>query len=192
MTDASTFAWQPVARSLPVARAADWLPDLLQPDLDVVFVGTAAGRRSADVGHYYAGAGNRFWSTLHHVGITRRAFAPEDDASLMDLGIGFTDLSKVGYGADDKITKDQIDLDRFERSLRIYQPRAIAFTGKKAASLWLKRRTDRIRYGSQRPRDNLPHVFVLCSPSGAARRYWRLDSWHELADWLRATRPWRF
>ena len=54
-------------------------------DLDVVFVGTAAGRRSADVGHYYAGAGNRFWSTLHHVGITRRAFAPEDDASLMVL-----------------------------------------------------------------------------------------------------------
>ncbi|MGZ5822698.1 MAG: mismatch-specific DNA-glycosylase [Hyphomicrobium sp.] len=192
MTDASIFAWQPVARPLPVARAADRLPDLLQPDLDVVFVGTAAGRRSADIGHYYTGAGNRFWSTLHHVGITRRAFAPEDDASLMDLGIGFTDLSKVGYGADDKITKDQIDLDRFERSLRIYQPRAIAFTGKKAASLWLKRRTDRIRYGSQRPRDNLPQEFVLCSPSGAARRYWRLDPWHELADWLRATRPWRF
>ncbi len=147
MVDASTFAWQPVARPLPVARTADWLPDLLQPDLDVVFVGTAAGRRSADIGHYYAGAGNRFWSTLHHVGITRREFAPEDDASLMDLGIGFTDLSKVGCGADDKITKDQIDLDRFERSLRIYQPRAIAFTGKKAASLWLKRRSDRIRYG---------------------------------------------
>ena len=71
MTDASTFAWQPVARPLPVARTADWLPDLLQPDLDVVFVGTAAGRRSADVGHYYVGAGNRFWSTLHHVGIAR-------------------------------------------------------------------------------------------------------------------------
>jgi hypothetical protein len=35
-------------------------------------------------------------------------------------------------------------------------------------------------------------VFVLCSPSSAARRYWRLDSWHELADWLRATRPRRF
>ena len=70
--------------------------------------------------------------------------------------------------------------------------RAVDFTGKKAASLWLKRRSDRIRYGGQRQRDNLPQVFVLCSPSGAARRYWRLDSWHELADWLRATRPWRF
>jgi hypothetical protein len=35
MTDASTFAWQPVARPLPVAYMADWLPDLLQPDPDV-------------------------------------------------------------------------------------------------------------------------------------------------------------
>lgn len=41
MTDASTFAWQPVARPLAVARMADWLPNLLQPD--------------PDVGHYYAG-----------------------------------------------------------------------------------------------------------------------------------------
>jgi double-stranded uracil-DNA glycosylase len=105
MADVGTLAWQIVAGPPPVARTADRLPDLLQPDLDVVFVGTAAGRRSADVGHYYAGAGNRFWSTLHHVGITRREFAPEDDASLMDLGIGFTDLSKVGCGADDKIAK---------------------------------------------------------------------------------------
>jgi TDG/mug DNA glycosylase family protein len=93
---------------------------------------------------------------------------------------------------DDQIAKDQFDLARFERMLRDFSPRAIAFTGKTAASLWLKRRTNRIAYGRQRPRDNFPAVFVLCSPSGAARRYWRLNPWHELADWLRATQPWRF
>ena len=35
-------------------------------------------------------------------------------------------------------------------------------------------------------------VFVLPSPSAAARRYWKVEPWQELADWLRATAPWRF
>jgi len=38
------------------------LPDVLAANLDVVFCGTAAGKRSAEVGMYYAGPGNRFWT----------------------------------------------------------------------------------------------------------------------------------
>jgi G:T/U-mismatch repair DNA glycosylase len=37
------------------------LPDVLQPDLKVVFCGTAAGTQSAQAGAYYAGRGNYFW-----------------------------------------------------------------------------------------------------------------------------------
>ena len=54
------------------------LPDQLQPHLRLVFVGTAAGQRSADMGHYYAGPGNRFWRTLHEVGITPRRYEPHE------------------------------------------------------------------------------------------------------------------
>ncbi len=69
-----------------------------------------------------------------------------------------------------------------------YQPRAIAFTSKKAASLWLRRRTDRIAYGRQKRRPaDFCEVFVLPSPSSAARRYWKIEPWRDLADWLRAT-----
>src|SRR2546427_10087333 len=49
------------------------LPDLLAPSLRVVFVGTAAGRESA-AKCYYAGRGNRFWRTLHEVGLTPRLY----------------------------------------------------------------------------------------------------------------------
>jgi len=192
MTDAGTFAWQPVARPLPLARAPEKLPDLLRPDLDAVFVGTAASSRSAQLGHYYAGPGNRFWRTLHEVGITPCEFAPREDARLLDLGIGLTDVSKTGCGMDHQIGHSEFDPLGFEDKMRRLQPRAIAFTGKTAASLWLRRRTSRIGYGRQRPRESFPAVFVLSSPSGAARRYWQLGSWHELADWLRATQPWRF
>jgi double-stranded uracil-DNA glycosylase len=169
------------------------LPDVLRDNLDVVFVGTAAGRRAAEIGVYYAHPGNYFWRTLWHVGLTPRRFAPQDFAKLRDVGIGFTDLSKSGCGMDHEIAAETFDLAAFEAKMRQHQPRAVAFTSKKAASLWLHRRTDRIAYGRQKRRPEIPfEVFVLPSPSAAARRYWRLEPWHELADWLRATRPWRF
>jgi double-stranded uracil-DNA glycosylase len=169
------------------------LPDTLRDNLDVVFVGTAAGRRSAEVGIYYAHGGNYFWPTLWQVGMTPRRFAPQDFARLQDLGIGFTDLSKFGCGMDHDVSITRDDLAAFTEKMRAHTPRAIAFTSKKAASLWLRRRTDRIRYGQQKRRpSDMSEVFVLPSPSSAARRYWNIAPWHELSDWLRATRPWRY
>ena len=164
------------------------LPDLLAPDLRVIFVGTAAGKRSAELGHYYAGRGNRFWCTLHEVGLTPRLFEPSDFRKLLPLGIGLTDMSKLGTGMDHQIASHEFDVEQFVASVRRYRPRAIAFTSKKAASIWLgKGATHAIVYGRQtkRPAD-FPEVFVLPSPSGAARSYWSVAPWQELADWLKA------
>ena len=52
------------------------LPDVLAPGLRAVFCGTAAGTKSAIAGAYYAGPGNKFWPTLHAIGLTPRRFAP--------------------------------------------------------------------------------------------------------------------
>jgi len=76
------------------------LPDLLAPNLRVVFVGTAAGRHSAEVGAYYAGRGNRFWPTLREIGLTPRLFEPREFRDLLALGIGLTDMSKLRAGMD--------------------------------------------------------------------------------------------
>lgn len=72
------------------------LPDQLRPSLRLVFVGTAASTRSAAVGHYYAHPGNRFWRAIHEAGITPRRYRPDEFGGLIELGIGFTDLSKSG------------------------------------------------------------------------------------------------
>ncbi len=164
------------------------LPDLLAPSLRVVFVGTAASRRSAQLEHYYAGPGNRFWRTLHEVGLTPRRLAPAEFRNLLALGIGLTDMSKQGSGRDHQIARNQFDPDRFEAAMRRYRPRAIAFTSKKAASVWLRKcGTGAIAYGRQPSvTPDFPEVFVLPSPSGAARSYWSLAPWRELADWVRA------
>jgi double-stranded uracil-DNA glycosylase len=174
---------------MPIEDAVEKLPDLLRDGLKLVFVGTAAGQRSADVGHYYAHPGNRFWRTIHETGITPRQYHPHEFPSLLDLRIGFTDMCKSGAGMDDTALKFPIDVPAFREKMQQYQPKTIAFTSKKAASLFYGRPTKTIALGRQ-PQDqnspqDFPHVFVLASPSGAASGHWSVRPWQELADWVR-------
>lgn len=162
------------------------LPNLLGCDLHVIFVGTAAGKRSAKEGHYYAHPGNRFWLTLHEIGLTPRMFEPSEFRELLPLGIGLTDMSKHGCGMDRDVKDHEFDPKQFEDNVRRYRPRTIAFTSKKAASIWLgKSATRAITYGRQ-PEclADFPEVFVLPSPSGAARSHWDIAPWQQLADWI--------
>jgi TDG/mug DNA glycosylase family protein len=162
------------------------LPDQLQNDLRLVFVGTAASQRSADLGHYYAHPGNRFWRAIHQVGITPRRYEPHEFPALLPLGIGFTDLCKLGAGMDHTALTSPIDVAGFRDKMRRYRPAAIAFTSKKAASLFYGRPTTAIELGRQPPLDGFPTVFVLASPSGAASGSWSIKPWQELADSIRA------
>ena len=76
------------------------LPDLLQPGLKLVICGSAAGAKSAALGAYYAGPGNKFWRILHESGLTPRRLAPAEFPELLAHGIGLTDLAKAYAGAD--------------------------------------------------------------------------------------------
>jgi TDG/mug DNA glycosylase family protein len=166
---------------------ASRLPDLLRRNLRLVFVGTAASTRSAEVGHYYAHPGNRFWRALHEAGITPRRCQPGEFAALIALGIGFTDLSKSGAGMDRQIAAETIDVPGFRAKIEKYRPRTIAFTSKKAASLFYGRPSAAIALGRQ-PRDvSLPEIFVLPSPSGAASGHWTIEPWRDLAAWIAAS-----
>lgn len=162
----------------------DRLPDQLQRHLRLVFVGTAAGQRSAELGHYYAHPGNRFWRTIHQIGLTPRRYQPHEFAALLALGIGFTDLCKVGVGMDHEALKAGVDVPAFLEKMRRYRPATIAFTSKKAASLFYGRPTKKIALGRQPPLADFPVVFVLASPSGAASGAWSLQPWQELADYV--------
>ncbi|RQH13287.1 mismatch-specific DNA-glycosylase [Bradyrhizobium sp. RP6] len=162
------------------------LPDLLRPNLRLVFVGTAASTRSAELGHYYAHPGNRFWRAIHEAGITPRRYQPSEFASLIALGIGFTDLCKTSAGMDHQIAAETIDVPGFRAKIETYRPRTIAFTSKKAASLFYGRPSAAIALGRQARDASLPEMFVLPSPSGAASGHWTLEPWRELAAWIAA------
>ena len=162
----------------------DRLPDQLHLHLRLVFVGTAASTRSASVGHYYAHPGNRFWRALHEAGITPRRYQPAEFRALLELGIGFTDLSKSGAGMDHQIERQSFDVIGFRTKIETYRPKTIAFTSKKAASLFYTRPTNLITLGRQPSESGFPDVFVLPSPSGAASGHWTLQPWRDLAAWI--------
>ncbi|WP_036028489.1 mismatch-specific DNA-glycosylase [Bradyrhizobium yuanmingense] len=162
------------------------LPDQLRPNIRLVFVGTAASTRSAELGHYYAHPGNRFWRALHEAGITPRRYQPGEFASLIALGIGFTDLCKTGAGMDHQIAAGTFDVPGFRAKMEKYRPRTIAFTSKKAASLFYGRPSAAIAPGRQARDGSWPETFVLPSPSGAASGHWTLEPWRELAKWIAA------
>ena len=70
------------------------LPDHLREGLDLLFVGLNPSQYSAEVGHYFANPHNRFWPAFNLSGLVGRQVTAEEDATLLDDGIGFTDVAK--------------------------------------------------------------------------------------------------
>jgi double-stranded uracil-DNA glycosylase len=162
------------------AKDSEYLvPDLLAPRLKLVFCGTAPSRASVAAGAYYAKPGNRFWPTLHAVGITPHRYSPLDFPQLLTLGIGLTDLCKIHSGVDSQLPDDAFDVDAFEKKMQHHQPRIIAFTSKNAAQSYLQMP---VSYGAHSTKLGESRLFVLSSPSGLATRYFDIDVWRALAD----------
>ena len=159
----------------------DRLPDQLQPDLRLVFAGTAASERSAATGQYYAHPGNRFWPALHAIGLTPRLYQPHEYPALLDLGIGFADLCKQGAGMDHVALKAGVDVDGFVAKFHSYRPRMVAFTSKKAASLFYGRPTPLIALGKQPAREANPKENKQTTHTNTASGAWTLKPWLELA-----------
>ena len=130
------------------------------------------------MGAYYAGPGNAFWPTLAEVGFTPRRLQPLEFREVLSYGIGLTDLCKTRSGSDVEVGTDAFDVPRLVRNLEAHRPDWIALTSKNAARGALGRAAD---YGEQPERLGPSRVYVLPSPSGAARGHWDIEPWRELA-----------
>ena len=158
------------------------LPDVLSEGLKVVFCGTAAGARSAQVGAYYAGPGNKFWKTLFQIGLTPRLLEPGEFRLLPQYGLGLTDIAKTYSGADSGLRRMHFDAESLRQKIESASPTVVAFNGKKAARSFYA--TD-VPYGIQHEKlAVLTTVFVLPSTSGAASGFWDVAYWVQLAAFL--------
>ncbi|MDJ0946057.1 MAG: mismatch-specific DNA-glycosylase [Kiloniellales bacterium] len=154
------------------------LPDVLDHGLRIVFCGSAAGRVSAERGAYYAGPGNRFWAILAATGLTPSLLPPEAFPRLTDYRLGLTDIAKEASGADHQLPPGSDDPAALRAKILRFTPQVLAFVGKRPAQAFLGRAAD---YGLQAESLGPTKLFVLPSPSGAARRHWDDSWWHALA-----------
>lgn len=156
------------------------LNDCLAPNLRLVVCGTAAGKTSAAQRTYYAGPGNKFWRTLCVTGLTPRQLRPDEYRLLVQYGIGLTDVVKGQAGMDRAIDFRCAAPGTFAEKILVARPRAICFNGKKAAELYLGRKSP--EYGLQPERIGDSLIFVAPSTSGAASGYWDIATWQDVAD----------
>ena len=165
------------------------LRDLLAPDLAVVFCGTAVGTTSARRRAYYAGPGNAFWPTLFAVGLTPHRVEPEEYECITEYRLGLTDLAKTVAGSDRSLSAEHFDSGGLRAKIQKYRPRVLAFTSKRAAKEFVGHPVDDYRWLPETIGETA--LFVLPSPSGAARRYWSDKPWYELAQNVRDAASWR-
>ncbi|MEE6256907.1 G/U mismatch-specific DNA glycosylase [Plantactinospora sonchi] len=150
-----------------VAAAADrLLPDLIAPDLDVLFCGINPGLYSAATGWHFARPGNRFWPALHRGGFTPRQFDPAEQAELLDLGLGITNLAARASARADELSRDELVQGGRELVGKVerYRPRWVAVLGVTAYRMAFDRRTARL--GRQPESLGGAGLWVLPNPSG--------------------------
>lgn len=158
------------------------LNDVIKSNLDIVFCGTAAGNKSAQVGYYYASPNNKFWSAIHQVGLTPFQLKPGQYMDLLKFNLGLTDLVKKQSGNDRDLREEAYDLARFERLIEKFQPKYVCFNGKEATKVYLERK--KVAYGLQKESINNTRLFVAPSTSGAASKYWDIKWWQYLVEIL--------
>jgi TDG/mug DNA glycosylase family protein len=164
----------------------DKLPDYLAPGLRVVFCGTAASTRSADVGGYYAGPGNEFWGTLYQVGLIPVPLGPHLSARVLEFGIGLTDLAKRVARSSDRGLGSEFDVERFTEAMRRLSPRWIAFHGKTAGKVVSSAlgHGARVALGVQSWTIGTSRVHVVPSMSGANRDPSKLEGKPSREAWF--------
>ena len=157
------------------------VPDLLAPDLAVLFVGINPGRRSAAARAHFANPRNDFWRLLHEAGLTPEVLGPSRQTEALDYGIGITNAAlRTTPGSGDLRAADFADAaERLGRVVRETRPAIVAFVGKAAyRGAFAERPTLGLQ---QRTLEGVP-IFVLpsTSPANAAVPYDERLAWFRM------------
>jgi len=165
------------------------LADIIKPGLDVVFVGTSVGERSAREAHYYSDPCNSFYRDVRAGGITGRLLGPEEDERLLEHGIGLTDLARDVVSSDDRaLSESNYDRDRLEELIRVNMPRAVCFNGKRAYEAWAG--SEAANWGLQKSRTvGGVAIFVVPSTSGRVRADRKFGG-RTRREWFRVLKAW--
>jgi TDG/mug DNA glycosylase family protein len=162
--------------------------DVLEPELNVIFVGINPGRYSGATGFHFAGPGNRFWPALHASGITDRRLKPSEVGLLPQFGCGITNLVARTTARADELSKEELRAGRrrLERKVRRYRPQWVAFVGLGAYRVAFDKPAATV--GPQPETIAGARVWVLPNTSGLNANYQPADFAEQFSDLRRAAR----
>ncbi|MEV0676234.1 G/U mismatch-specific DNA glycosylase [Actinosynnema sp. NPDC050436] len=167
------------------------IPDVIAPDLDVLFCGINPGLLSEATGRHFARPGNRFWPALHLSGFTPRRLTPAEQDELPGFGLGITNLV-----ARPSAKAEELSAGELRQGARVLtdlaaaqRPRFVAVVGITAYRTAFARRTARV--GPQPEPIAGARLWLLPNPSGLNAHYQLSDLasvFRELHDEVVATR----
>src|SRR6185436_1454173 len=103
----------PLSRTRPtredlLAARGKTVPDVIAPDLRVLFCGINPGLYTAAIGHHFGRPGNRFWPALHRAGFTGRQLDPSEERELLRSGWGITNVVARATATADEVTAGEL------------------------------------------------------------------------------------
>jgi double-stranded uracil-DNA glycosylase len=159
------------SRAEILAAAGRTIPDVIAPDLAVLFCGINPGLYSGATGDHFARPGNRFWRTLHLAGFTDRVLAPREQAQLLANGLGITNLVERATATADELSKPELLAGARALGHRVerFRPRFVALLGVSAYRTAFGRAGAEI--GPQPEAMGSARLWVLPNPSGLNASY---------------------
>src|SRR4051812_34103357 len=119
--------WKPTPAQC-LAADGKTIPDIIAPDLSVLFCGINPGLYSGAVQHHFARPGNRFWPALHQAGFTPRLLSSFEERELLALGYGITNVVDVASLGADTLTREQYVAGgrKLAAKVKKFRPRVLA------------------------------------------------------------------
>jgi double-stranded uracil-DNA glycosylase len=148
------------------------VPDLIGPDLRLLFVGINPGLWTAAVQTHFARPGNRFYPALRRAGIlTRdidlaRGMTDDDRRHLLERGVGITNLVNRATARADELTAVELRQGglRLGALVSEIRPKVVAVLGISAYRTAFGR--PKARAGEQPHLLEGAHLWVVPNPSG--------------------------
>jgi TDG/mug DNA glycosylase family protein len=167
-------AHKPTAAELKAAKNKT-VPDVIAPNLRVLFCGINPGLYTAAIGHHFGRPGNRFWPTLFAAGFTPRLFDPSEEGELLPLGFGITNVVARATAAADELTaREMIAGGRtLPEKVQRFAPRYLAVLGIGAYRVAFAH--PKAAIGLQPDGIGDTRVWVLPNPSGLNAHYQTKD-----------------
>ncbi|KAM6504272.1 Uracil-DNA glycosylase-like protein, partial [Amanita muscaria] len=109
------------------------LPDILAPELDVLFCGINPGQYSATVGHHFASPRNQFWRCLHDAELTGNKLVPASDDHTLPkrFSLGLTNLVHRPTAEQNELSDKELraGVPAFLSKVAEYRPHVVCFVG---------------------------------------------------------------